>query len=317
MYSVVLLDPTSLHGQHVREIWTTYAPADMQVVLLHTRDSEEHQITEIDDAPAMVPSLEKVADLSGAQAVVITTAPGDTAHQVLRDWIASEADAVVIDLTQGIAAVPGARIIAGQLPSTGTLRFQLAHPAVIAVHELLEPLADLGPERISLTVIEPVSVFGASGVEQLAEQSVGRLRGETSPRGFGGTVLAFNHVAVDGGPLTRDLAAVLPDLQSTASRCLSGSFHGVVAHLTVTSGEALSPETLTRIWSEHPGVELSNPCSQFDAVGQDQIRVGPATHSEDGLSFAVTFMVDGLMVGGAKAVVTLLKEAAARRADRS
>jgi aspartate-semialdehyde dehydrogenase len=312
MLSVALLDPTTLHGQQIREIWTDAAGADMRIVLLHTRDEEEHQLTEIDAAAALVPRLETVADLEAADAVIVTAPPGDAAHQVLRDWLATAPAAALIDLTQGLVTVPDAHITTGKLPDADPLRLQIAHPAVVAAQELLQPLASHRPRRLSLAVTEPASVLGASAVDELAEQSASRLRGEPSPEGFGGAVLAFNHIAVDASSLMRDLRAVLGDLQCTALRCLSGSFHGLVVHLTANLEHPVDADTLSGLWSAQPSLEMVGSCAQLDAVDQDAIRLSTPTLSDDGRSFSVTMMLDAMMIGGARAVVTALKAAASR-----
>ena len=288
---------------------------DARLTMLHTGDDDTQQLTELNDAAAIVPQLASPEDLRDSNAILLTAAPSEAASNVLLTWLDTDPQCAVIDLTQGLVGLCGMTITTGTLPEDPAPRVQIAHPAVVALSEIVAPLLQMPVERVAMAVIEPVSIFGATGPEQLAQQSTSRLRGESTPGGFGGTVLAFNQVAVDATGIVHDLTSVLPQVQSTATRCLSGTFHGLVVHVSAVLGTAASADALRAGWQEQPMLELVERSSQFEAVDQERVRLSNLTVAADGRSFSLTAMLDPLIVGGAQTALAVVESVWQRRVE--
>jgi hypothetical protein len=274
----------------------------------HTGADEEHQITEIGGRPALVPPLDSAADLEGFDAVIVTSDAQGSRHDHLIDFIGSEPDAALLDLSRLACLLERTAVSAGG--AIGASRhLRVAHPALVAAARVLEVLTHLGRPRGTLAVFDPVSVYGQEAVELLARQGVLRLQGATPAELIYGNVRAFNTLAVDPSLLQEEASQVLPGLPLAISHCLAGMFHGHLAHLGLCFDEPLAPELVQEALLQAEGLEQAElPLGLDTVVDHDRVLVTPFSLSPDGRQVAVTMMIDGLRVGGALTGLEILQD---------
>jgi hypothetical protein len=184
----------------------------------------------------------------------------------------------------------------------------VAHPALVAAARVLEVLTHLGRPQGTLAVFDPVSVYGQEAIELLALQGVHRLQGAAPAELIYGHVRAFNTLAIDPSLLREEAAEVLPTLPLAVTHCLSGMFHGHLAHLGLGFDEPLTAEMVREVLLQAEGLELAElPLGLDTVVDFDSVLLTPFALSPDGRQIAVTMMIDGLRAGGALTGVDILE----------
>ncbi len=164
-------------------------------------------------------------------------------------------------------------------------------PATTALLMVLKPLHDVvGIERVNLTVLEPVSVIGKAGIDELAAQTVALLNmKETQSRSFPQQV-AFNLLPqvgslMDNGYTDTEMRMVwetqkiLGDagIHLNPTSVVVPVFHGYGMAVHVESRSHLSVSEVTAILSEAPGVCLHDdgvPTPVNDATKSEMVHVG-------------------------------------------
>ena len=190
-------------------------------------------------------------------------------------------------------------------------------PATTALLMVLKPLYDaVGIERINLTVLEPVSVVGKAGIDELAAQTVALLNmKETRSRVFSQRV-AFNLLPqvgslMDNGYTDAEMRMVwetqkiLGDagIQLNPTTVVVPVFHGYGMSVHIECRTHLSATEATAILSEAPGVRLHDdgvPTPVNDATKSEMVHVGrvrEAIANPQGLNLWIT--ADNVRTGGA------------------
>jgi aspartate-semialdehyde dehydrogenase len=200
--SVALVASESLLAREVRDLVATTAP-DLNLSLIADIEEPAARLTRVGDEPAVV-GLLNAASLSGARAVILagTAASSTKALHLLGD----PPESAVVDLTFVAEERTDARLRA---PSVETLLEQdpadiavhvIAHPAAIAIAMFLRRLHANDPIRRSVVqIFAPASEHGASGVEELQQQTVSMLSFKSMPRAIFDSQLTFNLLARYGG----------------------------------------------------------------------------------------------------------------------
>lgn len=134
---------------------------------------------------------------------------------------------VVVDMTGELEGEAGAVVRAPMLENApgaapaGTVQV-VAHPAAVALGRLLDLLQGLhGVKHAAATVLEPVSVYGTAGVDELHKQTLSLFNFQAVPKAVFDTQASFNVLprfgeGVAGGPgvsearIQRHLAKLLP-----------------------------------------------------------------------------------------------------------
>lgn len=305
---LLILDPLTLMGKELLRCIAESPEVSPELEFRHTGADEEHQITEFGGLPALVPPLDSAADLEGFDAVIVTSDAQGSRHDHLVEFACSDPDAALLDLSRLACLVERTAVTAGG--TTGTSRhLRVAHPALVGAARVLEVLTHLGRPRGTLAVFDPVSVYGQEAVELLARQGVLRLQGAPPAELIYGNVRAFNTLAVDPSLLQDEASQVLPGLPLAISHCLSGMFHGHLAHLGLCFDEPLAPELVQEALLQAEGLEQAElPLGLDTVVDHDGVLVAPLSFSPDGRQVAVTMMLDGLRVGGALTGLEILQD---------
>ncbi len=305
---IALIDPLTLLGRQVLELLPRFPGLAGNVSLFNTGPEGDHQVAQLGGAAALVPPLAAADDLEGCRAVLVASEASGERLETLLEALDAMPDVALVDAARLDALRPLAEPAAGPDPARPGRRLRVVHPALASAARVLRPLAGLGPVRLALTALEPVSELGEDAVDALARQATARLRGEPPEDDIAGRVLAFNCIGLAPDPLQEDAAALFPGLAVTVSRLMAGWFHGHLAAMTVTFAEPVDEGELLEAWASDPGIEIAPGPLRLDAVADSEtvLLAGPQS-SADRRSVAVTTAVDGLIVGGALTALELLQ----------
>lgn len=303
----LILDPLTLRG---RELLRCSEPLDGIVGewdFRHTDLDEEHQIADMKEGPALVPPLEGLDDFAGGDVIVVASDGWSSRHQHLIAYLDNNPETILLDLT-GFENLRDRTT-----PSIGDVgpdsrQLRVAHPALFATSRVVEVLSHLGAVRGSLAVVDPASAYGREAIKILAQQATQRVQGEQAKEHIHGHVLAFNSVAVESDELQEDASLVLPGVPLAVTRTLSSSFHGHLAHLSVSFEHRVEPSSIRDVLKQAEGIEIGSlPLSLDSVTDRDDVVVTPPSLSPDGTQLALTMMADGLRIGGALTAVEILE----------
>ncbi len=304
---ILILDPLTLRGRELlrssKQLGGTVGEWDFR----HTDLDEEHQIADMIEGPALVPPVEGPDDFIGADAIVIASDGWSSRHEHLLAYLDNNPETILLDLT----AFENLRD--RTTPSIGDVgpdsrQLRVAHPALFGTSRVVEVVSHLGALGGSLAVIDPASGYGREAVEILARQGAQRMQGNQPADRIQGHVLAFNAVAVDSDNLQEDASLILPNLPLAITRTLSGSFHGHMAHLSLSFDHRIDSSAVRDVLEQAEGIEIGSlPLSLDSVTDRDHVVVTPPSLSPDGTQLALTMMADGLRVGGALTAVEILQ----------
>ena len=291
MSRAAVLSPTTLLGREVRDLLHARGARWTEVVLLSTDDKEVGTVTEAGGAAALISAADS-GSLDGIDVVFGCGALGDDLSVV-----EGRSDGTTAILLSPDATVEtGHPVVAGVNPEAaqagGTLLSP--HPAAIALAYLLAPLAELGLESAAATVIQPVSMVGDRGLEDLLDQTrdILAMAGDRRETVFG-RQLAFNlypsPLASGGsGGAPSALAALVRGVTGgaipLAVQALQGPvFHGLSISLFVRfpsgeqdPGDAAIRERLAA--HEHVALDLREvdgpEPGPVDAAAREEVVVG-------------------------------------------
>lgn len=305
--SILLIDPLTLRGRELLSCLVDEGYAATDVSYCHTAEDDEHQIAELGGQPGLVPPFDP-ADPPSADVVVIASDRDTPRLRQLVEHLEAIPAQPLLDLS-GLAATRelapavawGARAVGG--------RARVAHPSLVAAAAVANALVELSPAGGSLAIVEPVSVGGREAVELLAEQAVHRLQGGTPEVLFDGHILAFNAVASDPSGLAEDAAEALPDLPLAVTWTRCGHFHGHLGHLSLELADPVEDDsTVLGLLDADERLEVADgPLGLDQVVESDHVHLSLPVFSPDRRRLAITLMVDGLRIGGARTAIDLLR----------
>jgi hypothetical protein len=274
----------------------------------HTDLDEEHQIADMSAGPALVPPLEGTEDFAGADVIVVASDGWSSRHEHLLTHLDNNPGIFLLDLT----GLENLRDLT--TPSTGDVgpdsrHLRVAHPALFAASRVFEVLSHLGALRGSLAVVDPASAYGREAVKILARQATQRVQGAPAEDRVHGHILAFNSVAVESDDLQEDASLILPELPLAITRILSSSFHGHLAHFSLSFQHRVEPDDVRDVLAQAEAIEIDSLPLSLDSVPDwDNVVIAPPSLSPDGTQLALTMMADGLRVGGALTAVEILEQ---------
>ncbi len=204
-----LVGSQTLIGREIRDLVSTSAPG-FDLRLIETGDARPGTK---DDDPVLPVEL-KAKNLSGARAVFLAGSP--EANRKAIGLV--DGEIALIDLSFAAEERPDARLRAplvesGDPPEEGDAEGDagddtegetasvhvIAHPAAIALALFLRRLQTHDPVRRSvIQVFVPASEHGASGVEELQQQTISLLSFKNLPRAVFDTQASFNLLAKYG-----------------------------------------------------------------------------------------------------------------------
>ena len=162
-----------------------------------------------EDEALYLPPLTKQT-LENARVVFLAGSP--TAH--IEALGAAPKDALLVDLTGALEDKPGVRLRAplvevGKPAASKAKVMVIAHPAAIALKQLLQLLAVSGTiERSTIVIYEPASQHGHAGIGELDKQTRALLALAKVPQSVFDAQLAFNMLPEYGSEAPLKLEAV-------------------------------------------------------------------------------------------------------------
>ena len=199
---ISLVGSDTLLGREIRDIIATSAPG-IHLRLIAADEEEAGRLTRVGDEPLAVIAL-SAENLADAHAVVLAAAPG-ASRKALEIATDAGTAAAIIDLAFVAEDRPNARLRAplveaqaeeGLLEAGDGVIQVVAHPAAMALALFLRRLHAATPIRRSvIQIFAPASEHGATGVEELQNQTVSLLSFKPLPQAVFDTQLSFNMLA--------------------------------------------------------------------------------------------------------------------------
>jgi hypothetical protein len=304
---ILVLDPLTLLGREFLRYDERLGAIVGEFDFRHTALDEEHEIAELGSGPALAPPLTDPEELDGFDAIVVASDGVSSRHDHLLAFLDDQPGAAVVDLSR-LACLDGRTqpSIGGE--PTDARQLRVGHPALVATAAVLEVLAPFGRLHGSLAAVDPVSASGREAIELLAQQASHRIQGAPADERIHGHVLAFNQVAVDSDELQREASLLLPNSPLAVTRCLSGCFHGHIAHLGVGLSQKVEARDIEEALSQAETIAVTDlPLSLESVTDSDQVVATAPIVSSDGGQVAITLMADGLRIGGALTAIDVLE----------
>lgn len=326
MSHVAIVGPTTLLGREVRDLLDDRRELAEHVTLLAASDEEVGAVSETQGRAALVAA----ADPEALAGVDLLFACGDLETD-LPVVARRPAGATAILLSRGAGEEHGRPVIAG-IEAAGLDPGAAAgevlvspHPGAVALAHLLVPLAGLGGvEEAAATVIQPASMVGDRGLEDLLEQTRDLLAmtGERRESVFE-RQLAFNlYPAPDRSAGLAELVRTAAGLElPLAIQLLQGPvFHGLAASVAVRFSAEPGEEAVRRALEAQAHVTLvetdAAPGTQpgpIESAARGDVLVGsvrpdPAAPG----TYWIWAVLDNLTRGGALNAVEVAEALGAR-----
>lgn len=302
MSTIAILHPASLVGKELREGLKRRMKEWREVRLLSTDSHEVGTLTEVMGAAALVQTYEPEA-LKDA-ATVYFCGPIEN-NRPLFDDVPPGATVVVLSPDAGVedgqpvvagvnddAARPGARLLS-------------PHPALVLLAHVLAPLGPFQPLDPVATLIQPASMQGDAGIEELFEQTreIVAMTGR-KPTPVYGAQLSFNLLptATATLPLSTLLQKILPEAPPVPLQVLQGGvFHGLAASLHVRFGGSPDAKALRKALKASPHVDIASDPDHLGPINSaagDNILLGTIREDACG-GFWLWAVMDNLTRGAA------------------
>ena len=253
--TLALVGGNTLVGRELRELVS--AGSSFSLKLVAADDKQVGKLTELGGGPVIVGRLD-AESFSGAKAVFLAGTAEST-----RKALDAAPEGQFIDLTYGAEDNPRARLRAPVLEPAGytvpdDAVHVIAHPAAIAIALVLSRLHQ--DHRISRSVVhvfEPASERGASGMEELQQQTVNLLSLKKLPTEVYDGQVGFNLLARFGEQAAVPLEQVELRIERHLATLLSLSGAAPMPSLRLIQAPVFHGHSCS-LWVEfesNPGVE--------------------------------------------------------------
>ncbi|HEX4952322.1 MAG TPA: Asd/ArgC dimerization domain-containing protein [Thermoanaerobaculia bacterium] len=303
MRRIAIVNPTNLLGKELREEIERRPGLFGHLELLATDEDEIGRLTESYGSAAMVRRLEP-GDLDDLDTVFLL-GPAATWRPLLTE-LSTGVTAIVV--SREAEATDGPPVVAGvnSWAAAGSSVLVSPHAGVVLLAQLIGALSPLPLLAASATVMQPASVFGEEGMDELFEQTRAILTfSQERPEAVFGRQLAFNlYPAEPAADLKGDLAAVLGEHAPQLSVLLlqGGFFHGVAASVHLTFANDPGLPAIREALGRAPRVAVEDRdevASPVEAANSGEILVG-ALRAEGGGRYWLWAVMDNLTLGTAK-----------------
>lgn len=279
-YRLGIVNPLTLVGNEIKTILRERAFPFAKVALLDASGKAAGALTDVDDEPAVVASVEQegLDDLD----LVFFCGPAESN----REWIArhDSDDFIAIDLSQPTTSDEGKPVIAGiNLEEVIGDQDVLVspHPVAIPIALILHQIATLSTiESCTATVVQPASEFEQEGVEELAAQTISVLNIHSVPKTVFDRQLAFNlYPAAEHNEefIVSQIRGITDPRTEVALLVTQGTiFHGHTFSLFVKTREELDTVQIESALKLNPAIVFPEGDQQFgtiDAAGKDEVLV--------------------------------------------
>lgn len=279
-YRLGIVNPLTLVGNEIKTILRERAFPFAKVSLLDASGVSAGALTDVEDEPAVVASVEQegLDDLD----LVFFCGPAESN----RKWIArhEEDGFIAIDLSQPTTSEDGTVAIAGinlEQLGDGDEVLVSPHPIAIPIALILNQIATLSPiTSCTATVVQPASEFEQAGVEELAQQTISVLNIHSVPHTVFDRQLAFNlYPALERNEefIVSQVRGITDPRIELALMITQGTiFHGHTFSLFVKTREELSIADVEDALKRNPAIVFPEGDQQFgtiDAAGKDEVLV--------------------------------------------
>ncbi len=316
MSRVAVLHPTGLLAKELLESLAG-RPALARDVKLYSDDPEEvGALTEAAGAAALVQPWEP-GGLEGVEVAFFCGSAAATGRLLDERPATTTAIILSLDATPDlgrpmVAGVGGARAVRGEVLLS-------PHPAVVLLTHLLWPLRAVGVEEAVATLVQPASMRGEAGLDEVFGQTREILAMTArSPMPVFGRQMAFNLLPHPGpiDPLAAELRAVLgPEPAVSLNVVQAGVFHSFAASVYVRASADPGVKAIRRALADHPYVELSEDAKHLGPIevpGSDKVVVGAVRKETAGAGGAggywIWAVMDNLTRGGALNALEIAEE---------
>lgn len=334
-FRVALIGTDSLRGKEIKNILGAKKFPLSHMEFFDTDVKEEYgKLTEFRDEPCVIhhPSA---AALEGLDLVFLAS---DRETSLIYGRLAAEKKFRAIDLTGAfgdqddvpliVAGVNDSLLAARQFPLIAN-----PHPVTIILSSLLHRLiARFGLAKAVAFVLQPVSAFDQSGIEELASQSAAMLSGASPNREVFRDQIAFNILSHTETPdangfsleerqVIAEVKRVLahPDLPLSLSVIQAPVFHtySIMAYLEPAAETNI--QDLELIYKESPLFKIgahSSSCSVscLSVAGKEQIFIGQIKKEESfPNAFWIWTVTDNLTRGSALNALEIARSLYGRR----
>ncbi|MCG8457918.1 MAG: hypothetical protein MI919_16700 [Holophagales bacterium] len=314
MTRLAIFHPTHLVATELREALEDRPDLWQSLVLLATRDDEVGTLTEVRGSAAVVTSADEDSFDNVDVAFFFGSPSG---YESLLSSLPPAVTPVVF--AESAAEQPGNPVVAGlNLETVRRGEILLSpHPGAVALALLLHPLLELELAEATATILQPVSMYGKAGLDEMFDQTRDILAFRARKEGVLPAQLAFNVLHPEGGgqALEQQTRRVLdrPELVLRAHLLQSGVFHGFGISLTVGFAEDPGHDALLDRLEQSPRLEFAadpHLLGPVDAAARQEILLGSVErHSgtDDGAAYSLWAVLDNLTVGGATNALALLE----------
>ncbi len=286
MSTIAILHPASLVGKELREALESRMKEWREVRLLSTDPEEVGTLTEVLGAAALVQRYEPES-LKNVSTVYFC-GPIEKNRPVFDD-VPPGAVAVVLSPDAGPAdGEPAVAGVNSDAVRAGT-RLLSPHPALVLLAHVIAPLRAFQPVDMVATLIQPASVQGDAGIQELFEQTreiVAMIARKPTP--IYGAQLSFNLLptASETLPLSELLQKIVPETPPIPLQVLQGGiFHGLAASLYVRFGGSANPKAIHKALKANPYIELAKDpghLGPIDSATSDKVLVGAVREDASG-----------------------------------
>jgi len=310
MSAIAIVHPSDLLGKELTQTLENRSKQWQDIRLLSTLSEEIGGLTDVAGAAAMVSPYDPDA-LKGASTIYFCGPIA--ANRPLFDDVPKGATAVV--LSPDATTADGQPVVAGVNTEAARLGQVLVspHPAVILLAHLLHPLRALQLESAVATVIQPASMAGTAGLEELFEQTrqIVMMTERKATTVFGAQ-LSFNMLPATADPLP--LAELLGQVMETPAPATfqilqGGFFHSLAVSLYVRLGAKATVQSVRKALIAHTYLEAAGRpklLGPIDSAAQDKVIFGNVRKdAADG--FWLWAVMDNLTRGGALNAIEIVE----------
>jgi len=306
MNRIAIVHPLTLLGKELREAIAARRPGWSDFTLLSTSEEEVGTVTEIGGAAAFVGRVTEDC-LEGCRRVFFC---GETASdRPLFGRLDPAALGVV--LSAGASVLDGPLALSGLVAAPATGLCVSPHPAAVGLVRLVSALAQLAPQLVSATVLQPASQSGNEGIDELFAQTRDLLAfGGKLPRAVFGAQLAFNVLPAPGlgAEVERQVAALLGGRPCPVrAQVMQGSaFHGLALSVALRFDTPRTAQEVARALADPDLFELARDARHLGPIasaGNERIVIGEIRPAGEDLWLWAVY--DNLTVGGVYNAIAL------------
>lgn len=208
--TIAIVGSETLAGREIREVLRG-SGIDARIELVSGAAEPASVIVKEGDEAVIISALESsvVAD---ARVMVLCGSP-ESSRRALQQGATRKAAPALVDVSGALEDEPSARLRAPMVEPSGPLNTAgiqvIAHPAAIALALFLKKLAEVRAiQQVVVTIFEPASERGQSGLDELQKQTAALFSFKPLPKDLYDAQVSFNMLPAWGDDAPQSLADV-------------------------------------------------------------------------------------------------------------